>query len=279
MVGIALGWARTLAMVLASLAAHEWAHGFAARWCGARMDKPRAGLHGMAARVRNMDNLHPRLRLCVYSAGVAMNIALAVWAFTVHQLSYVGVPLLRDLAFYNAVLAGFNLLPILPLDGGRLAQHFLGNTCGILRANRFLLRFGRVIAALLMLAGVVQGVLFSFNITLLIAGIFLWRANGKLRAALRMEFYLSMQKKQTALCGERGKTAAKVKPLTIAADMPIARVLERLGWSYFRLFYVKSGDVCVEIHEAALLNYVFDDRNEDTPAKLAQPIAEVGLRL
>jgi len=255
-------------MVLASLLLHEWAHAFAATWFGGKVEHVRLSVFGFIARARKMDNLHPRERAWVYFAGPAMNILIAGWAYTVHHLSYIGVFWLRDLAFYNAVLAIFNLLPLLPLDGGRLAQHFLGNMFGALRANRFLLRFGRGAAIIISVLGFVQIILFSYNITLLCAGIYLWRKNATLQAELRMEFFLTMQKKSAILRGVRNINKYKCKRLTVPAEMPLAHAIDRLGWSYLCEFWVEG----TPIREEILLAHLFSPQRESIAETLAVPM-------
>jgi Zn-dependent protease len=253
MVGTVTGIVVRVVLVFVSLYLHEWAHLFVAKWCGAKVGLVRFSVFGVFARVQKMDNLYPRQRVWVYFAGPAVNILIAAWVYTVHHLSFVGVFWLRDLAFYNMIIAGFNLLPFLPLDGGRLVQHFLGNGLGILRANRFLVRFGCGAAVVLAVLGFVQIVLFSYNITLLCAAIFLWRKNITMQAQLRMECFLTLQKKPGVLGGVRGRDKYKVKTLVLPPETPIIRAVERLGWSYIREFVVNDRP----IREEKLLAFVF----------------------
>jgi Zn-dependent protease len=268
---LVLPWTRPVSMVIFSMLLHEWAHVFFAKSFDAKVEHVRLSVFGFIARVRKMDNLHPSQRALVYFAGPAANILVAAWAFTVHQLSYIGVLWLRDLAFYNAVLAVFNLLPLLPLDGGRLVQHFLGNWLGILRANRLLLKLGRGAAIVLAGLGFIQILLFSYNITLLCAGIYLWRKNATLQAELRLECFLTLQKKYAVLRGLRRKNKVKVKILSIPPEMPVIYAVERLGWSYMRVF--KAADAI--IREEDLLSYILSPEQASVSEALNMPVAHL----
>lgn len=79
----------------------------------------------------NENNLHPnRLgRFCVSSAGIAMNLFLAVIAGLFLHMNPAGETFGNDvlvaLLGINLILASFNLLPILPLDGGRMLNTLL----------------------------------------------------------------------------------------------------------------------------------------------------------
>jgi stage IV sporulation protein FB len=257
-----------IVFVIFSLFLHEWAHVFIARGYGAKIEQVRLSVFGMFARVRRMDNLRPRQRLAVYFAGPMVNIMIAAWAYTVHHLSYIGVFWLRDLAFYNGIIAGYNLLPLLPLDGGRIAQHFLGNGFGILRANRFLLRVGRIAAIGIAVLGLVQIILFSYNITLLLAAIFIWRKNTTLQALLRMECFLTLQKKPALLRGIRGRDKYRVKSRAVPADMPIKRAVEKLGWSYIREFVIDG----IPVREEKLMAFIFSTEQPSITDALNMPI-------
>jgi len=268
---LVLPWTRAVGMVLFSLLVHEWAHVFIAKWHGAKVEIRGLSVFGFIAHAKNLDKVHPRHRFMVYAAGPLANIAMAVWAFTVHHVSYVGVYWLRDLAFYNAVLAAFNLLPILPLDGGRLVQHCLGNVFGIIRTNRFLLRFGRGVAIVLAGFGFIQIVLFSYNITLLLIAIFLWRKNASLHAVLRLECFLTLQKKSAVLHGPRGYGKFKIKSTKIKSEKTVLQAVERLGWSHMREFNINGKP----LREEKLLHYIFSATGASFPSVLAVPIGRL----
>ncbi|MCL2499420.1 MAG: site-2 protease family protein [Defluviitaleaceae bacterium] len=269
MVGSVIGFLFRIILALFSLYLHEWAHVFVARGYGAKVERIRLSVFGMFARVRRMDNLHPRQRSFVYFSGPLANIMVAAWAYTVHHLSYVGVIWLFDLALINAVIAIFNLLPLLPLDGGRLVQHFLGNRFGILPANRFMLRFGRVFSVVLAVLGIIQIILFSYNITLLCAAIFLWRKNMTMQTQLRMECFLTLQKKPALLRGPRGKHRYRIKTFAVPAEMPIQRAVERFGWSYMCEFTVEGKPV----REEEIMSFIFSPYRPSISESLAMPIA------
>ena len=75
--------------------------------------------------------------------------------------------LLRSVVWINLFLAGLNLLPAYPLDGGRVLRAFLARRMDFLRATRRAVTLGQGCAMLLMFAGL-------WNSWLMLAGFFLF---------------------------------------------------------------------------------------------------------
>jgi len=200
-----------------SLLIHEFAHIAIVKAWGGQVRKFRISFMGATAWVHGLEKLKLWQRYAVYLAGPAINalIALAAW----------GRPGFWQYIFINnAVLCIYNLLPVFPLDGGRLAQLFLGNRLGILRANRLLLKGGLIIGTALMGLGVVQAVLYPWNITLLCAGIYIRRKNKQLPPQLYWEFIQAMQAKT-------GRSLP-VKVINLPKDMPVSKAVEYLRWDF-----------------------------------------------
>jgi Zn-dependent protease len=87
---------------------------------------------------------HPRIgTILVAAAGPGMNLLLAIiGALTFHVVGYVPAPgaqwvaaNLRNAILLNVILAIFNLIPILPLDGGRILVGLLPATWGRLMSR------------------------------------------------------------------------------------------------------------------------------------------------
>lgn len=126
----ALGW---LALSYAALAVHELAHYIAAN----RLKIAHRGLvlqpFGITLRLADHCIAEPfdEILLCV--AGPVANLCFAVclWAAFDRENVYV-----QYLFWSNLSLAAINLLPILPLDGGRICKAYLTARLGLVRAIR-----------------------------------------------------------------------------------------------------------------------------------------------
>ncbi len=114
--------------VVASLLLHELSHACVARVFG---NVPiRITFHGLGACVRLRRELGNTWRDALIAfAGPASNLLAGVLAFYCAKLCRVDMPSIRHvlccIAVVNGIIAGLNLLPAYPLDGGRLFRWFV----------------------------------------------------------------------------------------------------------------------------------------------------------
>jgi Zn-dependent protease len=154
-----------------SLLAHELAHAVVARRHGIEVEGITLWLLGGVARLDTAGREDPRIELRVAvvgpltSLGIAAVAAVAWVALGVTTLALVSEVVLW-LAVINAILAVFNLMPALPLDGGRLYRAVLWARTGdkaaaTRRATVVARRFGHVLVAIgvleVLLLGLIGG--------------------------------------------------------------------------------------------------------------------------
>jgi Zn-dependent protease len=116
---------------------------------------------------------------------------------------------LTYLTLTNAGLALFNLLPALPLDGGRVLRSLLALAMPHLRATRAAGSVGSVIAVLLGIYGFL-----SLNLFLVVIAFFVYNAgHAETRAAIVHD----------AFAGYRVRDLMTPGPVTVGPDMPLAQ--------------------------------------------------------
>jgi Zn-dependent protease/predicted transcriptional regulator len=166
----AMAW---LVVLFACVVVHELAHSVVARRHGIPVREIELLPIGGVSKLGRMPS-DPRVELRIAGAGplaslgVAAVFALAataagvaLWPPVLHDGA-----LLARLMWVNLVLAGFNLLPAFPLDGGRMLRAALEARSDRASATASAARIGRALA----LAMIVGGLL--FNLWLVLIGVF-----------------------------------------------------------------------------------------------------------
>jgi Zn-dependent protease/CBS domain-containing protein len=152
--GVWRGFAFLLLLVL-SVALHELGHALMARRYGIATEEIVLLPIGGLARLRGEPA--PGAELAIALAGPAVNLLLALLLTTAlllrgGTLADPGMPpLLRDLLVANLALFGFNLVPALPLDGGRALRAALLLIAPQPVAARLAARIGQAFAVLVAL--------------------------------------------------------------------------------------------------------------------------------
>ncbi|NOZ71295.1 MAG: site-2 protease family protein [Chloroflexi bacterium] len=171
-------------LLFACVVLHELGHSLAAQYYGITVKEilllPLGGLAQMTRMPRQ-----PLQEFVVAIAGPAVNIAIVILlglvvpsALDLQRLSQqagasASVDLLRDLAITNLYLAGFNLLPAFPMDGGRVLRAILNAMLPYETATSIASWVGRLFAIGFALLGLATG-----NWILAAIGIFIFAGAG-----------------------------------------------------------------------------------------------------
>lgn len=163
---------------------HEMAHVLVARRLGVPGNRITLDLRGGRAELSTRAP-SPRAEAVIAVAGPAANVLLAAgcvalgrWTLSSATAAQV---LLGLVATLNLALAVINLLPLLPLDGGRVLRAFLWSRTGSYdRGTQLAWRCTRIGLTILALAGAVAAVTGRYRIaaTLVLGALYLaWRAH------------------------------------------------------------------------------------------------------
>jgi Zn-dependent protease len=150
--GLAPTTLETIALVVAlfgSIVLHELGHALMARRYGIKTADITLYLFGGVARLERMPrSAGPELLIAL--AGPAVNFAIVIGLTGVLALTtFLGLPtpgFVVTVLGLNAGLGLFNLLPVFPMDGGRVLRALLSGPLGRVRATEAAAFLGRVLA-------------------------------------------------------------------------------------------------------------------------------------
>jgi Zn-dependent protease/CBS domain-containing protein len=214
-------------LFFASLLLHELGHALQARREGVEIEGINLWLFGGVAQFKGgFPSAGAEFRIAI--AGPLVSLALGV--FFVVVAVFAGLPNALDgvvawLGYTNLILLVFNLLPALPLDGGRVLRsalwHFRGDlqwatwvASGVGRAFGFL--FIGLGLFMLILEGAFSGAWLAF------IGWFL------LQAATAEARYVATKQ---ALDGLRVRDLMIRQPVTVEADLSLGEFMDAVAWS------------------------------------------------
>ena len=141
----------------------------------------------------------------------------------------------------NLFMGFFNLIPCLPLDGGRILKACFCEKYGYLRGYKFTLFISRIISAFIVIFGVYLIIKTGFNFSLVLIGSFLFFGlltgkNHSMKYLLK-ELYGYKEK-------EKNLKKMKICHIALSGECEVIKILDTLTLSSYHIFsYVKDGKI------------------------------------
>lgn len=224
-----------------SIVLHEMCHIAVARRYGIRPSCICITPAGLSVEIQD-GSLSQHAMLWIYVAGPASNLIL----FGVSSLAAMALPQIKEnfdmVSATNLLLALFNLLPALPLDGGRILQQILSGSMGLLAAGRVIRILARIISAFLLLAGIVQLYMTGNNMSLIIIGIYipLVIKDARMESAfmnIRQILYRRSKLYKNGVYPARN--------LVVLKSTRVDEILKNLDFDRFHIIHVLDDDLCL----------------------------------
>lgn len=216
----AAGMIERAAAAFAALLAHEAGHLIAGRRLGAVTGRIELLPFGGITYVENVNALSLTGQIAFALAGPATNLLLFCAGLGLVRYGYLTGKTGQFFLTVNLLLAAFNLLPGLPLDGGRVLAAFLSRKKGLYRATYLGARLGQLTGLLTFAGGVLGPLSGRWGLDVAGVGLFLiWAATRELRFAP----YLFLRQ---LLAKEREFAAARVLPGAVLVALEEARLLD-----------------------------------------------------
>ena len=221
-----LGLAAQALLVFSLVLGHELAHLLTAKAYGFKIVGLELFPFGGAAYCDDLFEGRKLEESVMALAGPAFNLVLLFGAQVLRWNGMWTGELANDFVRYNFWLAVFNLIPVLPLDGGRVLRALCVEGFGFVRTTKFLARSGQWLGVILVLYGIVlwgKGKFTEGALTFIILGGFFWFAGSKEISAAHITFLRHLTRKKEELI-KRGMMRSKW--LTVHRSTPLVRIVE-----------------------------------------------------
>jgi len=241
-------------ILLGSLAAHEVAHLAVAWVLGLQVHEVELTPLGGMARIDAALETDPQAETSVALAGPFQSFFLAGLALFLSGDRVWDQRLLRFFFDINANLAFFNLIPALPLDGGRALRGLMAQRWGYRRVTVWMVWAGRL-SGLLMLGVAVVALLRTGHVyaTPLVGGLFLGLGAGRELESMTYRAYGSFLRKRERMTRRR---VLETRQLVAVEGTRLKELLEHLAVRPYHVVLVVDQDLrpLGTLHEAELMD-------------------------
>lgn len=228
---------------------HELAHIAAARKLNVGISYIEIQPFGVCCCLKSEIIQNPSAEIVIALVGPLSNFAAAAVVYL--------LPFTNEYTLYftecNIAIAAINLVPALPLDGGRVLRASLTLAIGSLRAYNITVKFSRLPIVLILSAAVYGLLTHSFNFSLILIGAFLTSnlCNEQKNISHRtLREILDYKTKLTPDSMHRSVV------LTAHSSTPARRILKRLSYNNYHIVHVTDDNMRIirTLTEGQLLN-------------------------
>lgn len=194
---IALGMGLEILVIIASVLVHEVAHTIMGIVLGIKVVEIELLPFGGQAKLEDFTGLDPSKEIYVALAGPLISLSVAASFYFLNLADqYDVVPYLIKI---NLLLGIFNLLPALPLDGGRILRSLLSPFKGFRQATSISANIGKFLAIIIILYGSYLIYVQNYGVNFIFIGILLYWAAHREKSLLMFAFMRYLINKQGEL--------------------------------------------------------------------------------
>lgn len=235
-----------------SIVFHEFCHSIIARYYGLSMKGITLFIFGGVAEMEG-EPQSPKVEFLMALAGPVSSVMLSGVFYALEAAgknagwSKPTNGVLAYLAWINLILAGFNLVPAFPLDGGRILRSILWAVKHNLRwATHIASYLGSAFGIFLIILGIISFIGGNF-----IGGLWYFLIGTFVRSASQMSYRQLIIRK--ALAGEHVERFMKSEPITVSPSVTIPQLVQDYFYKYhYKMFPVlENGRVkgCISTRE------------------------------
>lgn len=224
-----------LLITLVVIIIHELSHCLVSRYYGIEILEIELFPFGGVAKSQNSVGIYPLQEMIIAIAGPASNcilLAIGILASFFLPISWYYIDFFIEI---NIWLGLFNLLPILPLDGGRILRAYTSYFMGIRKSTRVVVAVGRILCFVLFFIGMIGSMYSLMNILLVAVAVFLYFKVEDEKKVISYALIINIFTKKNLLFS-RG--AIRTKQFTALESTCVKKVFEEFSCGRYHIVAV-----------------------------------------
>ncbi|HEY8444332.1 MAG TPA: M50 family metallopeptidase [Clostridia bacterium] len=216
-----------------AVAIHEMGHSAAAERFGYILNEIKLMPYGAEIQ-GSLEGVKPSEEIKIAAVGPITNLVTAIIFTAVWWLIPSSYFFTQTFVYANIVNALFNLIPVFPLDGGRIMLCLLSQRMPHSKAIKIIKITGLVLG-LVLIAGFIVSAFFEVNLSFCILGVFVFLCA---LAGEKKESYVRIYNRTYRT--QNIKKGLEIREIAVSEDMPIGKIIKLFSPSYY--YYVRVLD-------------------------------------
>lgn len=219
---------------------HEISHLMTSRKFGIPIKKLRIMPFGIELQLETSYISDPIHEIMIAFAGPFSNVIMLISAYILNKYNILNKDFTNYFIIVNFIMAVLNLIPIVPLDGGRILKSILILTIGTAQAYKSVFIISKIFLGIFLATGIFMIYWTKFNISLLLASVFL--ALNLFKEKEDSDF---IRMRQIILSKEKmfNKGFMKSTIITALYNTPAQKIIKLIRYSQFYVIIVVDEDM------------------------------------
>ncbi|WDV44682.1 hypothetical protein PV797_14300 [Clostridiaceae bacterium M8S5] len=242
--------------ILVTISLHELAHFVGAKLTGTKIEKINIFVFGCILETTTDVGLNLKKDIIVSALGPISNIIL-VLVLNVLPYDYSSNAFISVLIKYNLYMAGLNILPLLPLDGGRIARALVSCFLGYKTGSLVVVYFTYFICMVMIIISLYAFFVYNIGLMMIVLlMIYIIKIAHKEKTRSSFYFISNLANRKNILMR---KKVLKAYIIVSYEDVKVNKILNKLLPMRYHIIIVinKSGKVIGTLSEEELIESVF----------------------